>query len=41
VVRESNLFEFLLPGFETQYLQTMQPEMIEQILGQPIQLIAV
>lgn len=30
------LFEFLPPGFETQYLQTMQPEMIEQILGQPI-----
>lgn len=35
------LFEFLPPGFETQYLQTMQPEMIEQILGQPIQPIAV
>ncbi|HEY9740816.1 MAG TPA: hypothetical protein V6C90_10040 [Coleofasciculaceae cyanobacterium] len=30
------LFEFLPPGFEMQYLQTMQPEMIEQILGQPI-----
>lgn len=35
------LFEFLPPGFETQYLQTMQPERIEQILGQPIQPIAV
>lgn len=35
------LFEFLPPGFETQYLQTMQPEMIEQILGQPIQPTAV
>ncbi|MBE9193614.1 hypothetical protein IQ230_25505 [Gloeocapsopsis crepidinum LEGE 06123] len=35
------LFEFLPPGFETQYLQTMQPKMIEQILGQPIQPIAV
>jgi hypothetical protein len=31
------LFEFLPPGFETQYLQTMQPEMIKKILGQPIQ----
>jgi hypothetical protein len=31
------LFEFLPPGFEAQYLQTMQPEIIEQILGQPIQ----
>ena len=31
------LFEFLPPEFETQYLQTMQPETIEQILGQPIQ----
>ncbi|MBD2461476.1 hypothetical protein H6G89_10485 [Oscillatoria sp. FACHB-1407] len=35
------LFEFLPPGFEIQYLQTMQPEMIEQILGQPIQPLAV
>lgn len=35
------LFEFLPPGFETQYLQIMQPEMIEQILGQPIESIAV
>ncbi|MBD2057606.1 hypothetical protein H6F88_16535 [Oculatella sp. FACHB-28] len=35
------LFEFLPPGFEPQYLQTMQPKMIEQILGQPIQPIAV
>lgn len=30
------LFELLPPEFEPQYLQTMQPEMIEQILGQPI-----
>ncbi len=30
------LIELLPPGFETQYLQTMQPEAIEQILGQPI-----
>jgi hypothetical protein len=35
------LFEFLPPGFETQYLQTMQPEMIEQILGRPIQTVPV
>ncbi len=35
------LFEFLPPGFEAQYLQTMQPKMIEQILGQPVQPIAV
>lgn len=35
------LFEFLPPEFEPQYLQTMQPEMIEQILGQPIQPTAV
>jgi hypothetical protein len=34
------LFELLPPGFETQYLQTMQPDMIEQILGQPIQPVA-
>jgi hypothetical protein len=31
------LFELLPPGFETQYLQIMQPEAIEQILGEPIQ----
>lgn len=30
------LFEFLPPGFETQYLQITQPEMVEQFLGQPI-----
>lgn len=30
------LFELLPPEFQTQYLQTMQPEMIEQILGKPI-----
>jgi hypothetical protein len=30
------LFEFLPPGFEAQYLKTMQPEIIEQLLGQPI-----
>jgi hypothetical protein len=34
------LFELLPPGFEAQYLQTMQPEIIEQILGQPIELSA-
>ena len=32
------LFEFLPPGFETQYLQTMQAEEIGKILGQPISL---
>lgn len=31
------LFEFFLPEFVPQYLQTMQPATIEQILGQPIQ----
>ncbi len=31
------LMEFLPPEFETQYLQAMQPEIIEQVLGQPIQ----
>jgi hypothetical protein len=31
------LFEFLPPEFLPQYLQTMQPEMIEQILGQSTQ----
>ena len=31
------LFEFLPPEFVRQYLQTMQRETIEQILGQPIQ----
>ena len=35
------LFELLPPEFETQYLQTMQQEMIEQLLGQPIQLVPV
>jgi hypothetical protein len=35
------LFEFLPPEFVPQYLQTMQPEAIEQILGQPIEPIAV
>ncbi|HEY9625439.1 MAG TPA: hypothetical protein V6C78_34285 [Crinalium sp.] len=35
------LFEFLPPGFETQYLQTMQPQMIEQLLGQPVWPVAV
>jgi hypothetical protein len=34
------LFEFLPPGFAPQYLQTMQPEMIAQILGQPLQLVS-
>ncbi|MBD6616323.1 hypothetical protein FNW02_10855 [Komarekiella sp. 'clone 1'] len=32
------LFEFLPSEFVPQYLQTMQSEMIEKILGQPIQL---
>jgi hypothetical protein len=31
------LFEFLPPKFIPQYLQTMQPEAIAQILGQPIE----
>lgn len=35
------LFEFLPPEFETQYLQTMQPEAIKQLLGQPIQPVSV
>ncbi|MBW4683765.1 MAG: hypothetical protein KME40_01435 [Komarekiella atlantica HA4396-MV6] len=35
------LFEFLSPEFVLQYLQTMQPEMIEKIFGQPIQLVPV
>jgi hypothetical protein len=30
------LFEFLPPGFEADYVQTMQPDRMEQILGQPI-----
>jgi hypothetical protein len=30
------LFEFLSPEFESQHLQTMQPERIEQMLDQPI-----
>ncbi|MBE9182110.1 hypothetical protein IQ268_26440 [Oculatella sp. LEGE 06141] len=34
------LFEFLPPGFEADYLQTMQPERIEQLLGSPIQSVA-
>jgi hypothetical protein len=35
------LFEFLPPDFEAQYLQSMQPDVIEPILGQPIQLVPV
>jgi hypothetical protein len=31
------LFEFFSPEFAPQYLQTMQPEAIEQILGKPIE----
>jgi hypothetical protein len=31
------LFEFFPPEFLPQYLGTMQPDMIEKILGQPIQ----
>lgn len=30
------LIELLPPGFEAQYLHTMQPEKIEQLLGQPV-----
>ncbi len=40
-VEDRILFELLPPGFEAQYLQTMQPEMIEQLLGQPLQAVAV
>ncbi|MGC1308594.1 MAG: hypothetical protein WA885_15315 [Phormidesmis sp.] len=32
------LFEFFPPEFISSYLQTMQPEVIEQMMGQPIQL---
>lgn len=35
------LFEFFPPEFVPQYLQTMQPEAIKQLLGQPIQLVPV
>ncbi len=35
------LFEFFLPEFLPQYLQTMQPEAIEQMMGQPIQPVSV
>jgi hypothetical protein len=35
------LFEFLPPEFEAQYLQAMQPETIEQILGQAIEPVSV
>jgi hypothetical protein len=35
------LFELLPPGFEAQYLQTMQPEIVEQMLGQPLQPVTV
>jgi hypothetical protein len=31
------LFEFFPPEFLPQYLQTIQPEVIEKIIGQPIQ----
>jgi hypothetical protein len=31
------LFELLPPEFVSEYLQTMQPDRIEKILGQPIQ----
>jgi hypothetical protein len=31
------LIEFLPPEFEAQYSQAMQPEIIEQVLGQPIE----
>lgn len=32
------LFEFFPPEFISSYLQTMQPEVIEQMMGQPVQL---
>jgi hypothetical protein len=35
------LFEFFSPEFAPQYLQTMQPAAIEQILGQPIEPVTV
>jgi hypothetical protein len=35
------LFEFLPPEFEIQYLQSMQPNVLEPILGHPIQLLPV
>jgi hypothetical protein len=35
------LFEFLPPEFETQYLQSMQPNVLEPILGHPIQPLSV
>jgi hypothetical protein len=35
------LFEFFSPEFAPQYLQTMQPKAIEQILGQPIEPVTV
>jgi hypothetical protein len=35
------LFEFLPPEFEAQYLQSMQPNVLEPILGHPIQLLPV
>jgi hypothetical protein len=31
------LFEFFSPEFAPQYLRTMQPEAISQILGQPVE----
>ena len=31
------LFEFFSPEFAPQYLQTMQPDAIEKILGQPVE----
>ncbi len=35
------LMEFLPPEFETQYLQAMQTEIIEKVLGQPIQFVPI
>jgi hypothetical protein len=35
------LFEFLPPEFVPQYLQTMRLEVIEQMMGQPIEPVAV
>ncbi len=33
------LFEFLPPEFEAQYLQSMKPNVLEPILGHPLQLL--
>jgi hypothetical protein len=35
------LFEFFTPEFVPEYLQTMQPDKIEKVLGQPLEAVAV